>query len=603
MSTRRNHLSLRPIYVAVTCGVVAFMSGCALQTVESTLPVSNASGLHGIAKGGQQPVTGSTISLVATGSTGYGSATTVLSTTTSDATGSFSLPAYTCPSPTTPTFLIAKTGNPGLAAGANNTAIYMVDVTGPCGNLSPSNFFVINEVTTVAAAFTMRPFSTGLRAGTSATNAIGMTNAMLTAQILVGSASGKAGGANLPAGLTVPVATINALANSLAACVNSSDPTATPCANLFSYTNTPTVGSNANVYYAALAIANNPTTNVGSIYNLAGAAPPFQPTLAGQPSDWSLSILHTAGNLSQTHTAIDIDVNGNVWLATTGGSAGTVEEISNHGAPLKTGFLDGVIDGSLGLAIEPLGNLVVTSSTLGNSSVIRFTPGGSILYTNTAASLVTPAGVAIDANNNAIVADPGANKLFTIPIAGIITTAAADTNGPVYPAIDATGNIFTTETKSISGTRFAGGLAGAKTTFTHFGSNGGHLSFDSAGTVYEAYANFVDLFTNAGAYTTYYQTYGGQGKSMRVDGLGNIWTGNVYGASRLQETAATLSVSTVIVQTLPSSPVSDIAIDKSGNVWLANAKPGGLVEVVGAAAPLTTPISVAASTNMLGQRP
>jgi hypothetical protein len=45
-----------------------------------------------------------------------------------------------------------------------------------------------------------------------------------------------------------------------------------------------------------------------------------------------------------------------------------------------------------------------------------------------------------------------------------------------------------------------------------------------------------------------------------------------------------------------------MGIDNCGNIWLAHAKTGELIQVMGLAAPMTTPISVAASTNMLGQR-
>ncbi len=76
--------------------------------------------------------------------------------------------------------------------------------------------------------------------------------------------------------------------HSISACVNSTDPTATACANLFIYTGTQTVGSSANVFAAAINIAANPTVNVGNLYTLAGAAPPFQPTLASAPGDWTL---------------------------------------------------------------------------------------------------------------------------------------------------------------------------------------------------------------------------------------------------------------------------------------------------------------------------
>ena len=47
----------------------------------------------------------------------------------------------------------------------------------------------------------------------------------------------------------------------------------------------------------------------------------------------------------------------------------------------------------------------------------------------------------------------------------------------------------------------------------------------------------------------------------------------------------------------------NLAIDPSGNVWITDYSGGGVTEIVGAAAPVVTPLSVAAGTNQLGQKP
>jgi hypothetical protein len=47
----------------------------------------------------------------------------------------------------------------------------------------------------------------------------------------------------------------------------------------------------------------------------------------------------------------------------------------------------------------------------------------------------------------------------------------------------------------------------------------------------------------------------------------------------------------------------NVAIDPSGNVWITNYAGGGFVELVGAAAPVVTPLSVAAGTSKLGAKP
>jgi hypothetical protein len=49
--------------------------------------------------------------------------------------------------------------------------------------------------------------------------------------------------------------------------------------------------------------------------------------------------------------------------------------------------------------------------------------------------------------------------------------------------------------------------------------------------------------------------------------------------------------------------IVSIAIDGSGDVWAADPSTNYLVELIGAATPVVTPLSVAAQTNTLGTRP
>ena len=45
------------------------------------------------------------------------------------------------------------------------------------------------------------------------------------------------------------------------------------------------------------------------------------------------------------------------------------------------------------------------------------------------------------------------------------------------------------------------------------------------------------------------------------------------------------------------------AIDASGNLWVANGVGGNIVEMVGVAAPVKTPVVAAVTGDLLGQRP
>jgi hypothetical protein len=67
---------------------------------------------------------------------------------------------YTSPSASTLVYLVATGGNPGLAAGANNTAIAMMAAPGQCGSLSASTFIFVNEVTTIGSLAALYPYMT-----------------------------------------------------------------------------------------------------------------------------------------------------------------------------------------------------------------------------------------------------------------------------------------------------------------------------------------------------------------------------------------------------------------------------------------------------------
>lgn len=111
--------------------------------------------------GENQTVVNALIQLYAAGTTGPGSASTPLLTATvnTDAVGSFSLAnLYRCPTPTTPVYITATGGNPGLPSATNNTALALMAALGPCGSLTPSTFISINEVSTVAAIWSASPF-------------------------------------------------------------------------------------------------------------------------------------------------------------------------------------------------------------------------------------------------------------------------------------------------------------------------------------------------------------------------------------------------------------------------------------------------------------
>jgi hypothetical protein len=286
----------------VVCGffLLAFLlGGCATNPpAKVTEPLVRHSSVHG----GQQPVSGSTIRLYAVGTTGDGSPATPLlrQAVTTDANGIFDITGlYTCPSASALVYITATGGNPGLSAGTNNAAIALMAALGPCGSLGPSTFININELTTVAAVWSLAPFMSSYSSiGSGTTDAAGLASAFMLASEYVNTTTGTAPGLNVPAGTTVPVAQLNTLADILSSCVNSAGGVAgdgSACGTLFAAA-TPSGGAApVEVIGAGLNIANNPTANVSSLFGLVTATAPFQPMLAAVPADLTVGLAAPTG--------------------------------------------------------------------------------------------------------------------------------------------------------------------------------------------------------------------------------------------------------------------------------------------------------------------
>jgi trimeric autotransporter adhesin len=293
----------------VACGffLLSFLLGGCAQNQPATMtePLVRHSSVHG----GQQPVVGATLVLYTVGMTGDGSPATSIMTSgvTSDANGGFDLAGtFTCPSPQALVYIAATGGNPGLSPGANNTAIALMAALGPCNSLGASTFININELTTVAAVWSLAPFMSSYSSiGSDTGDASALASAFTQASQYVNTTIGTAPGANVPAGTTVPVMQLNTLANILSSCVNSAGGVAgdgSPCGTLFAAT-TPTGGTAPlNVIGAGLNIANNPTANISTLYGLVQAKAPFQPMLPIAPADWTVQLAAPAGLLVSSNT-------------------------------------------------------------------------------------------------------------------------------------------------------------------------------------------------------------------------------------------------------------------------------------------------------------
>ncbi len=444
---------------------VLLLSGCSSTFHPSVVPSANAvqvTRIAGKVHGGQQPVAGATVQIyeVSVAGAGYGAAaapvqqngTTVMTTT--DPNGNWTYPVYTCTSASDELYVLATQGNSGSG---NNAALSLAAALGTCGNVANIGFVFVDEVTTVATAYSLAGFMTNSTSvGTSSTNAIGLTNAFATFNNLVNLNTGQAltvtpAYATAPANASpdvfnsiVPYDSINTLADVLSSCVNT-DGTGSGCSSLFALT-----GGVADTMDAALYIAHNPgllssgVSNVSALFDLVPPNPPFQPTLLSAPTDFSLTLNFISGGLGGVKTTsrsggqnIAVDANGNVWIPNN--LRQSVTELSNLGAPLSP-----------------------TTTTNQTSPYAPIQLGG---WGASVAGLFTaPRSVAIDQNGNAWIADES-NCLVALNSSGSPLTGAPFTgacpagSGATGVAVDAADQVWASGATFITATNGSGMLA------------------------------------------------------------------------------------------------------------------------------------------------
>lgn len=613
------------LFVSSSCLLV---TGCGMGSTAAPNPVPLT--VNGRVHGGQQPVAGANIQLYVVGNAGNGSASTPLLNTAvaSGTDGTFSITGdYSCPSSTAQVYLVATQGNPGLGSGGNNPALALMAPLGACGNLTPTQFIMINEVTTVAAAWALAPFTQDIsHIGSSATNSAGLANAFLNAQHIADTSTGMT--ATLPANLATETGKIYALADAIASCINSDGTTG--CSPLFSAA-TPSGGSApANTWDAAINIVKNPANNVLGVYQAIGSTPPFATTLTKAPNDWTLSLTVTGGGID-TPEGLGVDSQGNVWATD---RSGVLTAFSPQGAPLSaTGFGAANATEDFGLTIDPnddvwttLGEYASHNGTKGSIEKFAGSASGAAMGTTTIFtdnSINYPYAVAADSNGTIFIANyyvtgsstnlvafsPTANTFTPISTGtglGFPVALAPDTAHGVWITggsgnmslvhVDAGGNIlFSTdccgETDGVA-LDSAGmvWLADTQNNSDSGGTSGAVTLLASNGTIAQ------DFITSAGITVP---------SHIAIDAAQNVWISNLHtttvGAS---ESISELSGSNSSSPGAAISPSTGygldaglvlpygLSVDASGNVWVSNTGANSLVMFFGLAAPTKTPMPV-----------
>jgi streptogramin lyase len=580
----------------------------------------------GTVNAGTQPVAGAAVQLYAAGTTGNGSAATALlsTTVTTDATGSFTIPAgYTCPASSSQLYLIARggsiAGTPASPTGttAANSSIALLSTIGVCSQIVTASHFVLNEVTTVANVWALSQFlSNGGNLGASATNTVGLANAVATAANLANPATGTSPGTTFPAIASSPAASssaarINTLANLLNTCTRSSS-TSAACTNL-----TATL-QNPDTLDAALHIVRNAAANVPALYTQSKASTAFSPILAAAPADWTLFVNYSLNSVTGTNlsspSGIAVDSTGSVWVSDYFGYAFKFSPTGQLVFPSGiTGF---GLSNSYGLAIDARDNAWIPNEPGARSSVTVLNSSGQPISGSTgftAGGLNYPLAIAIDPNGTSWVLDYGNSHLTQLSSSGTPLSGATGYTSDYFAfpnaiAIDANHNAWVTNQ---SGSNVVKVSPDGKT-FNSYNccDRAAGLAIDQLGNVWvanysgdsisEVSSSGTVLLNGITAGNTVYHPQG-----IAIDGAGNVWIANFLfqpnsRITYLTELAGASSTSSAPGQPLSPSPgwAPDaglagpfaLAIDASGNIWVSDFFGNSITEFIGAAAPVKTPL-------------
>jgi streptogramin lyase len=618
------------------------LAGCSGAPVVTPITTSSVQGaaIQGRVHGGQTALGGANLYLFAANKTGYGNASislltsSVLSQTpaggrdgdgnyyvTTGADGSFGITGdYTCPSTTSQLYLYAVGGTP-VGSSAANSATGLLAALGTCpanGTLSPSLYIIVNEVSTIATAYSIAGYATDPLHVSSPNTTLalnGIANAFATVPNLetlnTGMALATTATVNGGNG-TVPQSEIDTLANILAACVNSGGPTSTTCSTLFSNAMN---GSKvpADTATAAINMAHNPGANITTLYGLQTGNADFQPILSAAPNDFTLVVSYNGGGISGTG-GIAIDKSGNVWVgnAAVQGAGSSISEFSPAGVALSpsTGYTGGGVVAPQAIAIDASGNVWVASGskTVSAADVIsKFSASGSPLSGSsgyTAGGLSDPFAIAIDASGNAWVSNHVSATITVLNSTGTPIFGSPLSGGglasPHFVAIDLPGNIWVAnnDNNSISKFNSSGGAISSSSGYTGGGLDEPYgVAIDGSGNVWVSnfFFNTLSELNSSGGAISPAGGYTGGGLNepygIAVDGSGYVWVANPgnNSISEFNSSGTAISGSSGFSSGSLSSPV-DLAIDGSGNIWVTSYGGTAVGEYVGAATPVVTPL-------------
>jgi streptogramin lyase len=607
----RTFFASAAVSILISGLLVLGVSGCGsdVSSLPSTEPSGGYSGpaFAGKAMAGKLPLIGASVQVYAAGASGNGSSGTAMlgSALTTDANGAFTVPAgYMCPAAASEIYVVARGGKAGAAATSANSAIVFLTALGACNKVAAS--VVVNEVTTAAATYALSQFlSAGGNLGASATNSVGLQNAVAMALALADVTAGSSPGPTFAANGSSPAPRINSVSNMLNACSAS---VSNACSTLFAAT-TPQGGSvPANTLDAALNLVRNPAANVASLYTLSNGSSTFAPALAAAPSDWTLFVNYTGGGMNAP-SGLGVDSSGNVWVANYFDVASLFSPL---GTPLQPQGITGFgLSASYGLAVDANDNAWIpnepNTGVKGNSVTVLTAAGQSLSGSGgfTAGGLNYPTSVAIDTDTTVWVVDYGNSHVTHLSSLGQALSGAAGYTSPLFAfpvagVVDGSHNFWVANQSGGTVTK----VSPDGSQFTNFACCDGPstLAFDRQGNAWVAnyYGNSISEISSAGVIVAN-GTYMGGGinhpQGIAIDGVGNVWIAN-FRAGAISELAGASAAVPGAVLSPAGGLGADaslleayaIAVDAGGNLWISNFGSNVLTQFVGLASPVKTPL-------------
>jgi Chitobiase/beta-hexosaminidase C-terminal domain/Right handed beta helix region/Bacterial Ig-like domain (group 2) len=263
----------------------------------SPTPADSSPQIHGHVGGAEWSVSASSLQLYSVGTQGTASSASPLlaKAVETDTSGNFVITGgYACPSPTAQLYLVASGGNPGLASGTNNKALSLMTMLGPCGQLSSTAIYPVNEVTTVGSIWPLSSFMASVAQLGSSPGDASFTAAMSRISQLINLGNAVSPGTGVPSGYAVQTAKLYTLSDDLHGCTVSRGGTAgdgSACGQLFSLATAPGIPAPTNTIDAALSLARVNQLSVDGLFQFLPADAPFQPILPDAPTDWNLDLV------------------------------------------------------------------------------------------------------------------------------------------------------------------------------------------------------------------------------------------------------------------------------------------------------------------------